>query len=214
MGRRFIGLSAVDRALLPRGCGDCVFWETAGQLPRHCPARSDDAEAGAWIRRVATEWGECGRVVMSDGEVLGFIKYAPPWYLPQSLHMPPGPPDPDVVLIACLHLSDDARQTGVGGVLLRAALRDLAGRGERSVQAYATTSRDDFAASPVVGIDFLLRHGFTVHRPHPQVPLLRLDLKSLVSWTENLESVLDSLRLPLRVPNRAPATLAVRRGER
>ena len=61
---------------------------------------------------------------------------------------------------------------------------------------------------PVVGVEFLLRNGFTVARPHPLVPLLRVDLKSLVSWTENLEAVLDSLRLPVRAPRREPVTLS------
>jgi len=80
-------------------------------------------------------------------------------------------------------------------------------------QAYATTAGDDYRGVPFIGVEFLLRNGFTVVRPHPDVPLLRVDLKSLVSWTENLEAVLESLRLPMRVPKHAPATLSTRRGE-
>jgi len=208
MSRRLIGLSLADRQHLPSRCVDCVFWETAERLPRECGAACDAALAKGWVRTVADEWGECGRVAIEDGEFLGFIKYAPPRYVPQARHMPAGPPLEDTVLLTCVHIAPEARRHGLGGVLLRAALRDVAARGERSVQAYALATRTDYENAPLVGVEFLLRHGFTVARPHPETPLLRLDLKSLVSWSENLESVLESLRIPMRVPKRAPATLA------
>ena len=38
--------------------------------------------------------------------------------------------------------------------------------------------------------------------------LLKLDLRTLVSLNENLEAVLESLRIRIAVPRRAPATLA------
>lgn len=214
MARRFIGLSVADRAHLPVRCASCVYWETPGALPRECGSACDEQTAREWLRTVAAEWGECGRVAVEDGEFLGFIKYAPPRYMPQARHLPAGPPIEDAALITCMHIAPAARRHGLGGVLLRAALRDLAGRGERSVQAYALASRADYDTAPMVGVDFLLRHGFTVARPHPEVPLLRLDLKSLAMWSENLEAVLDSLRIPMRVPARAPVTLAVKGDQR
>lgn len=212
MARKLVGLSVLASEQLPGTYGDCVFWEHGERLSRRCGAMCDPDERASWVRRVTAEWGECGRVAVDDGSALGFIKYAPPQYFPQARVMPPGPPLPDVVMIACMHVTSEARGRGLGGVLLRAALRDLAQRGERSVQVYADASEARAADSPMVGVAFCLRHGFAVERPHPQVPLMRLDLKSLVSWTENLESVLESLRLPLRVPERAPATLATRKG--
>jgi len=59
---------------------------------------------------------------------------------------------------------------------------------------------------PMLGMAFLLRNGFTVVKPDPHYPLLRLELKSLAVWQDNLETMLDSLRFPLRVPRRAPAS--------
>ncbi|MHB1451404.1 MAG: GNAT family N-acetyltransferase [Coriobacteriia bacterium] len=206
--RKIIGLSVLDRDRLPTPCAGCLYWESADRLPFECGARCDAAEANERVRVIADGWGECGRVVLEDGEVLGFIKYALPIYMPQSRYLPSGQPDGDAPLITCMHIHPDARQKGVGGLLLRAAMRDLAQRGERTVQAYATTIRGDMSNVPVVGVEFLLRHGFTVARPHPLVPLLRVDLKTLVSWTENLEAVLDSLRLPVRAPLREPVTLS------
>lgn len=200
-----------DRDTLPSSCAACLYWETDARLPRECGAVCDGARATGWVRTVAAEWGECGRVAVEDGEVLGFIKYAPPSYVPQARHLPAGPPLPDTVVITCMHLSPTSRHHGLGGVLLREALRDLSGRGERSVQAYAVANSRDWERSPMVGVEFLLRHGFTVAKPHFETPLLRLDLKALASWADNLEAVLDSLRLPMRAPRRAPVPLAVPR---
>jgi len=213
MSRRLIGLSTIERSRLPSQCGACVFWESIEPLRRECGAACDEGAALAWTRGVSSEWGECGRAAVEDGDVLGFIKYAPPAYLPQARHMPSGPPEESAAIIACMHIAPEARRRGLGGVLLREAMRDLAQRGERSVQAYATADGGEFEGVPFIGVEFLLRNGFTVVRPHPEVPLLRVDLKTLVSWTENLEAVLDSLRLPMRVPKRAPVTLSTGRGD-
>lgn len=211
MPRKFIGLSVAERDLLPARCADCVFWESAERLPLTCGSRCDREMANEWVRRVADEWGECGKVVVSDeGEYLGFIKYAPSRYVAQARYLPPGAPFEDTPLITCLHIEPEARQHGLGSVLMREALRDLASRSEKTVQAYGLAHRIDLDIAPMVGVEFLLRSGFTVNRPHPEVPLLRLDLKSLVSWAENVEAVLQSLRLPVRLPRRAPVPLASR----
>lgn len=207
MTRKLRALTLADLDRVPAQCAGCTFWESAGERPRVCGAVCDSELQRAWFRRVTDEWGECGRVAYEDDEVLGFVKYAPSSYFPQASTFAAAPSDPSVPLIACLHIAADARHHGLGSVLLRAALRDLVGRGERRVEAFATVTRpaalDD---TPMLGIDFLLRNGFTVSRPDATYPLLKLDLRSLAMWSENLESVLESLRFPLRSPKRAPAT--------
>jgi GNAT superfamily N-acetyltransferase len=160
----------------------------------------------AWFRQVADEWGECGRVAYEDDELLGFIKYAPSRYFPQAQTFSSAPEDPNVPMIACLHISADARHHGLGTVLLRACLRDLVTRGERRVEAFAFAQPALVDEMPMLGMPFLLRNGFVVSRPSTAYPLMRLDLKSLVVWQDNLEAVLESLRFPLRVPRRAPAS--------
>jgi len=188
-------------------CSGCAFWESAGERPRKCGAVCDADLQHAWYRRVSDEWGECGRVAYEDNEILGFVKYAPSGYFPQAATFPSAPEDQSVPLIACLHISPDARHHGLGSVMLRAALKDLVARGERKVEAFAAAHKptvlDD---SPFLSMQFLLRNGFTISRPDPQHPLLKLDLRSLAMWSENLEAALESLRFPLRAPHRAPAT--------
>lgn len=206
MSRKLRPLSFADLDRLPTGCSGCVFWESAERLDRRCCAADDGELQRSWYRQVTDEWGDCGRVAYEDDEVLGFIKYAPSGYFPQASTFAAAPEDPAVPLIACLHISPDARHRGLGSVLLRAALADLAMRGERRVEAFAAARRpavlDD---SPVLGLEFLLRNGFTVSRPDPDYPLLRLDLRSLAMLSESLDAMLESLRFPLRVPKRAPA---------
>jgi hypothetical protein len=81
-------------------------------------------------------------------------------------------------------------------VLLQAALRDLHSRGERAVYAFGSVSGEP-KGRPITDLEFLLEQGFTVERPHLVYPLLRLDLRTLATWTENLEAALESLLLPL-----------------
>lgn len=214
MARKFRPLTADLIETLPPGCSGCAFWETAEALEPVCGGRCDIEVARAWIERVQEAWGDCGRIAVEDGEVLGFIKYAPASLVPQAQVMPAGAPDQRAVLITCMHITPEARQRGLGKLLMQAALRDLVTRGERTVQAYATTKRGDYVFSPVVGMEFLLRMGFTVARPHPTMPLMQMDLRSIAVWTENLEAVLESLRIPLRVPQRRPVPNMREKGSR
>ena len=205
MARKLKSLAPEHLAALPGICPGCVFWESATPLEIACGSACDDALLRTRYDEITREWGDCGKIATEDDEVLGMIKYAPPGYFPQAQHMPAGPPAPDVPLIACIHIRDDARRHGLGSLLLRAAMRDLVTRGERSVQAYACASCADLTLQPVMGVEFLLRNGFNVARPHPSYPLLQLDLRALVTWADNLEAVLQSLRIPLRAPQRVPS---------
>lgn len=204
MTRRFRALDASITELMPGPCAACAFWESPEPLPLACGAACDGERARSWMRAIEERWGSCGRIVVDDGVPLGFVKYAPASAVPQAQNMPAGPPDPAAVLVCCMHIVPEARQRGLGKVLFQAALRDLVQRGERLVQAYGAAGSVDYATSPVVGVDFLVRMGFTPARPHPEVPLMQLELKSLAAWTDNLEAALEALRIPLRVPERRP----------
>jgi len=207
MTRKLRPLLSGDLDRLPTGCAGCALWESAGMHERRCGSVCDPELQQAWYRRVTDEWGECGRVAFEDDELLGFVKYAPSGYFPQSATFAAAPNDPTVPLISCLHISPDARHHGLGTVLLRAALRDLVLRGERRVEAFGFAENGAALQDmPMLGVPFLLRNGFTVSRPDPLYPLMKLDLRSLLVLQDNLEAVLESLRFPLRVPSRAPAS--------
>jgi GNAT superfamily N-acetyltransferase len=207
MSRELRPLSLSDLHRLPQGCSACVFWESKTGQEHRCGAACDDELLTSWFEQVVEEWGPPGRSALEDGEVLGLIKYAPARYFPQSRMFLSGPPDPDTVLITCMHISSDARHHGLGKLLLQAALRDLVDRGERRAQAFGIANSDEpLDLRPAIGVEFLERHGFQTVRKDPEFPLMRLELRSLASISENLESVLETLRFPGRVPRSAPAT--------
>ncbi len=208
MTRRWKALTPERVDELPDSCRCCAFWESRDAVDPVCGASVDRALLVAWLETVLEEWGDCGRIAYEDGEVLGLVKYAPPRFLPQVAHMPAGPPSEDAVLLACLHVGRQVRSAGLGKVLLQAALRDLSARGEKALEAYGAAFASDRDTSPLVTVEFLVRQGFQVVRPHPRFPLLRLELKALVAWSETVEALLESLSLPLRSPERAPAPLA------
>lgn len=206
MARRMRRLTVERVGDLPEPCSACAMWETGGRGAPTCEPSDARERLEQWVEEVRAQWGECGRIAYENREPLGFVKYAPGRFFPQVVSMPSGPPDNDAVLIACIHVTPDAADAGLGKVLMQAALRDLVSRGEKAVEAYGTTQQLDRERSPLMSVEFLLRQGFTVAHPHPVYPLMRLELKSLASWTENVEAVLDALQLPLR-RERVPAPL-------
>lgn len=187
------------------GCTDCAFWESAVPLEPRCGSLCDGQLVRERIGEINREWGECGRVAAEDDEILGFIKYGPARYFPQSRHFAAGPIDPDTPMLACIHIKDEARRLGLGDVLLKAALRDLSLHGEKQVMAYGFPAGRDACPEPVIGVEFLIRNGFTVATPHPVYPLLKLDLRSLATWAENLDALLQALRIPIPSPQRMPS---------
>lgn len=205
MARRFRPLTMDRIAELTDLCAGCRFWESDRALmSQHCAAVSDEDAQRAWYHTVREEWGDPGRIVYQDRAALGFVKYAPVRFMPRSRVLGPGPASDDAVLLACLHIRPEARDIGLGTLLLQAALSDLRSRGERIVEAYGSVPPST-AESPFVTANFLLRHGFTVVKPHPDLPLLRLELEALEAWTESLEAALETIQLRL-TPQRLPGT--------
>ena len=167
MTRRLRPLEIQHIDHLPCACPGCAFWESNAPLEPICGALCDGDLVRTRIGEINREWGECGRVAVDDDEVLGFIKYAPARYYPQALYFAAGSIEPDTPMLACIHIRDDARRLGLGSLLIKAALRDLAAHGEKQVMAYACPSGRDVLMEPVIGVEFLLRNGFTVAAPHP-----------------------------------------------
>lgn len=205
MSRKLKPLDVSTLGSLPPVCASCAFWESGEPLEARCGAVCDPDLLGRTLRDTTREWAPPGRVAFEDGSPLGFVKYAPGHVFPQAANMPSGPPDEKAALIACMHIDDKARHIGLGKVLLLAAYTDLLQKGVRCVEAYATTGPT--YVSPMIGMTYLLGQGFKVVAPHPIYPRLRLDLRTLAVWTENLEAMLDGLRIPLRAPKGVPTTM-------
>jgi GNAT superfamily N-acetyltransferase len=201
MGRKLVPLGTETLDLLPEPCRRCVFWELGAKAR---PRGSDEAalQKEAWLSSVVLEWGPAGHVVSVDGEVAGYSLYAPTHVLDQVGFQAARPVSRDAVLLATLAVLPGFERQGIGRVLLQTMARDLSKRKVRAVEAFA--DRVPAGRDCRIPAEFLEASGFQVVRDHPRFPLLRMDLRTALTWKDAREAALEVLRVP------APAQPALR----
>ncbi|MFE4336490.1 GNAT family N-acetyltransferase [Streptomyces sp. NPDC056831] len=192
MGRRLVPLTLDNLSDLPRRCRSCVFWEldpVSGEAA--VKAGTPELEKEAWISAVLLEWGSCGRVVYVDDVPAGFVLYAPPAYVPRSTAFPTSPVSPDAVQLMTARIMPAYQGQGLGRVMVQTVAKDLLRRGFRAIEAFGDARWKEPAC--VLPADHLLAVGFKTVRPHPVHPRLRLELRTTLSWKEDVELALDRL---------------------
>ncbi|OII60772.1 GNAT family N-acetyltransferase [Streptomyces sp. CC53] len=192
MGRRLVPLTLDNLQDLPKRCRTCVFWEldpVSGEAA--LKAGTPELEKEAWISAVLLDWGSCGRVVYVDEAPVGYVLYAPPAYVPRSSAFPTSPVSPDAVQLITAWISPGYQGQGLGRVLVQTVAKDLLRRGFKAIEAFGDARWKEPAC--VLPADHLLAVGFKTVRPHPAYPRLRLELRSTVSWREDVELALDRL---------------------
>jgi hypothetical protein len=89
--------------------------------------------------------------------------------------------------------------------------RDLIERGGiRAVEAFGDTRGGGRCLVPV---EFLGSVGFKTHRAHSTTPRMRMDLRSALTWKDEVEAALERLLgvvRPLRKPAKVPGPKATR----
>ena len=220
-GRRLARLTLDNLCDLPVGCQSCAFWELdAVRRQRAVDAGEAAGEKESWVSRVLLEWGSCGRVAYVDGDPAGYVLYAPSVYLPGADAFPTAPVSEDAVLLATAMVHPDYAGGGLGRVLMQTVVKDLVKRGGiRALEAIGDARASGSSSSLLGGsagrgemgyggcvlpADYLLRVGFKTHRPHPRYPRMRLELRSAVTWRDEVESALEKLLGAVR-PVRRPA---------
>ncbi|NDZ77055.1 GNAT family N-acetyltransferase [Streptomyces sp. SID10853] len=192
MGRRLVPLTLDNLPDLPRRCRSCVFWEldpVSGDAA--VKAGTPELEKEAWISAVLLEWGSCGRVVYVDDVPAGFVLYAPPAYVPRSLAFPTSPVSPDAVQLITAWISPAYQGQGLGRVLVQTVAKDLLRRNFKAIEVFGDARWKEPAC--LLPADHLLSVGFKTVRPHPNYPRLRLELRTTLSWKEDVELALDRL---------------------
>ncbi|MFJ8753790.1 GNAT family N-acetyltransferase [Streptomyces sp. NPDC102441] len=192
MGRRLVPLTLDNLPDLPRRCRSCVFWEldpVSGEAA--IKAGRPELEKEAWISAVLLEWGSCGRVVYVDDVAAGFVLYAPPAYVPRSTAFPTSPVSPDAVQLMTALIVPGFQGQGLGRVIVQTAAKDLLRRGFKAIEAFGDARWKEPAC--VLPADHLLAVGFKTVRPHPAHPRLRLELRTTLSWKEDVELALERL---------------------
>jgi GNAT superfamily N-acetyltransferase len=208
VSRKIVRLTLDNLSDLPVACQGCVFWELDPVARDRAMAAGEPAsEKESWVSHVLLEWGSCGRVAYVDGEPAGYVLYAPPAYFPATASFPTAPVSEDAVLLATARVDPEQRGYGVGRQLLQAVAKDLVKRGGiRAVEAFGVSGPSALrnpCQSCVLPVDFLLRTGFKTHRAHLVHPRLRLELKSVLTWREEVEVALEKL-VGAVVPRPAP----------
>lgn len=222
MSRKAEPLTLDHLAVLDAPCRHCVFWEL--DPVRRGRLEADDAagEKEAWLSEVLREWGSCGRVMLIDGRPVGYATYAPPAFVPGADSFATAPVSPDAVLLTTVYVDRAHAGGGLGRILVQAMARDLIERGVSAVEAFGDLRGPGrFPKAPgsgcVAPVDFLGRVGFKTHRAHPTTPRLRMDLRTALTWRDEVEAAVERLLgvvRPETTPSPAPkATRTVRETE-
>ncbi|MCW2767263.1 MAG: GCN5-related N-acetyltransferase [Nocardioides sp.] len=192
MSRKVVRLTLDHLAALPGPCRDCLFWELDPVRRQRVEDRA--AEKEAWVSEVLREWGSCGRVVLVDDQPVGYLMYAPEAFLPGAAGFPTAPVSPDAVLLTTVYVDPQHAGGGLGRMLVQGMARDLIQRGIRAVEAFGETRRPGpLPGGCVPPVGFLGGVGFKTHRTHPLNPRMRMELRSALTWKDELEVALGRL---------------------
>lgn len=183
MGRRIVSLTRDNVVDLPSPCRSCTLWELGGSS--RGPATKDE-----WVSSVLLGWGSCGRIVYVDDEVAGFATYAPPSYVEGAHAFVGASASPDAVLLLTARILPAYRGAGLGRLLIQSVAKDvMARRRVRGIEAIADALGHE--NSCVVPAAFLTAVGFNTVQPHPRYPRLRLDLRSVLTWRDDVELAVE-----------------------
>ncbi len=176
-------------------CADCLRWELdAVRRGRLGGAEQARQEKQGWLSVVLREWGSCGRVLLVDDEVAGYVVYAPPQLVPGAGAFATAPVSHDAVLLTTAHVLPGHRRNGFGRLLVQAMAADLIDRGAvRAVEAFGRRGSIPGGATCATPDEFLARVGFRTVRAHPTTPRMRMDLRTVLTWREEVEAALGRL---------------------
>jgi GNAT superfamily N-acetyltransferase len=192
MSRRVLSCTLDNLDEMPPACRTCIFWELSPVARERAESAGDPGlEKEAWVSAVLLEWGGCGKIIQVDGAAAGYVFFAPPAYVPRSVAFPTSPVSSDAALLMTARVLPEFAGAGLGRILVQAVAKDLTRRGVRAIEAFGDSRWDEPAC--MLPTDFLLSVGFKTVRPHLRYPRLRLDLKSTVSWREDVEGALERL---------------------
>jgi hypothetical protein len=205
VSRRLVNITLDNLDDLPPRCRNCVFWE----LDPIGRARADDAgepelEKESWVSTVLLEWGSCGKIAYVDGVPAGYALYAPPPYVPRSIAFPTSPVSGDAVLLMTAYVLTEFASGGLGRIFVQSMAKDLTRRGVKAIEAFGARNWEPLSC--MLPADYLLAVGFKTVRQHHYYPRLRLELKTAMSWREDVEVALERLlgsMSPARTPERA-----------
>lgn len=189
MARRFRPLTTADLTALPEPCGRCSFWGV-GLTDLASPADSRRPETTVeWAEAVIRHWGHCGVAAYNDHELIGHLTMGPAGQVPRLAAFATTPVSPDAAVLMSVWVAEEHRGHGVGRHLLQSAAGLLVRRDIRALEAVGTY-REPSCLPPAAWLE---KVGFTVVRPHPVTPRLRMDLQGAQRWRPGLGAAWNRL---------------------
>lgn len=209
MARRWESWTPATLPEIAEPCGSCVEWQLAPVEVRARPEAPSDRLAlkREWLREAEAAHGSLGQVLRVDGEVAGYVAYAPACAVPRISAFPTAPVTPDAYVLIGLW----AAEPSLCKTLVQRAVRELSRRDVRGLEAFGGGAgvRGCFTRPPQRGGPcrypgvLLERVGFRVVREHPTVPRYRLEVGGAVAVLGQLEHGVAGLAHALR---RRPGT--------
>ncbi|MHB1740700.1 MAG: GNAT family N-acetyltransferase [Actinomycetes bacterium] len=195
MTRHLAGITLDNLGDLPERCRSCVFWErgpvAADRSAGRGAAQDRAAAKESWVSSLLLDWGSCGKIAYVDSDPAGYVLFAPPAYVPRSVSFPTSPVAGDAALLMTVRVLPEFSGAGIGRLLVQGVVKDLLHRGIRAVEAFGDAAY--VGGGCLVPADFLLAVGFKTVRAHPRYPRLRLELRNVLTWKEDVEVALERL---------------------
>jgi len=192
LSRRAVNITLDNLDDLPGRCRKCVFWQLDPVgYDRAVEAGDTEFEKESWVSSTLLEWGSCGKIAYVDSVPAGYVMYSPPAYVPRSLAFPTSPVSADAVLLMTGQVLAEFEGGGIGRMMLQSLVKDLVRRNVRAIEAFGDETGE--AGKCLLPAGHLRAVGFKTIRPHHRYPRLRLELKSAVSWREDMEVALERL---------------------
>ena len=203
VGRQVFSLTLDRLRDVPQPCVSCVFWELDPALAAGSIAGGEPGlDKESWLSSALLEWGSVGQIVYVDEVPAGYVTYAPAYLVPRAAAFPTAPIAADAVMLMTARVLPDYAGQGLGRVLIQVAAKDVMRRGIRAVEAFGYRGDPQSPkAACLIPARFLTAVGFKTVREHRSYPRLRLDLRTALTWREDMETAVERLLAAVRSPS-------------
>lgn len=138
------------------------------------------------------------------GKCVGIILAGNYYLFPRLRNFNVFPPDFESIFLGCIYVISEYRGMSVAKRLLIEIEKDLIKEKVKSIESIGKRLNDDideeeYENSPLIPFKFLIKNGFYLKKNDPLFPLLRLNLKSIVSDFAESKTLLGKIALEKEV---------------